>query len=745
MLKSVVYLKTNGGAPVLVNPVYGTDVELSREREANKHYFRDILNGSFTFIGEEFATLYNGSIDNEYTLQVKLRNTVTGVETLFGEAIFHKIDCTFNVADSKCTVKLSTWDRYNKLLAGLSNEYNLVNLAPERKAVTIAKRPVLQLYMLGDNKITGVIGNSSYEVDSVVVIDSGTATTELARMQFGLLHRRAQFLVEITDPDYEPYFPQGALGYYYGVYTTGNHRFTNDNGYYFTISGSPVQVQIFSPSDTPVSNVYLEYDNLLYPSDLDSLDLVSRATPESAGVIRGHALVNRRFIYGRFLSDNENLGDARRIPGDDICEENLNYRYAFPADEVEGESVAPMITWNRATSETPTKWGKSNNDLYFAPPAPVYPQDIIVPIGWSTWIPEAFWFESRADFYSDPTLISETQIADNYPIESAIKVLLKAIGVENEVSFEGTTDYSEFLFGTSVPISNPQSPSFHISQRLLITPITHIKKTYYNQAAQRGNIKLSDIFDMLEKCFQCYWFIDDTGKLRIEHISWFKNGGSYNSDSRTVLVNLTQNNAPRNFKPWSFAQKTFNYDKSGLRNRYEFGYNEETTAPFNGYALDVKNAFCQSGSKEETKVSNFISDLDFVISTPSSVSDDCFALIGADPTTFRVPIATIRFASGLTEFTLQNPYLSFLYLETTYWGHNLSGNLLYSQDWETYLYGVRGTKRLRTQEGVVFPCSIDTAYSQGLITTELGNGEIKKISLNLSSLMATTTLEYDTE
>ena len=56
---------------------------------------------------------------------------------------------------------------------------------------------------------------------------------------------------------------------------------------------------------------------------------------------------------------------------------------------------------------------------------------------------------------------------------------------------------------------------------------------------------------------------------------------------------------------------------------------------------------------------------------------------------------------------------------------------------------VQGIKKLKTQT-IKFPVLTEPNLTN-LIKTELGNGTIQKMSVNLSSRNANTTLKYDTE
>ena len=88
---------------------------------------------------------------------------------------------------------------------------------------------------------------------------------------------------------------------------------------------------------------------------------------------------------------------------------------------------------------------------------------------------------------------------------------------------------------------------------------------------------------------------------------------------------------------------------------------------------------------------------------------------------------------------LQNAYVAFCVLQQ-----------YYAYDMPARYYAINGVqmsaigiKRLKTQQ-INFPVGMDPNLQQ-LVRTELGNGTIEKLSVNLSSRNANATLKYDTE
>ena len=99
----------------------------------------------------------------------------------------------------------------------------------------------------------------------------------------------------------------------------------------------------------------------------------------------------------------------------------------------------------------------------------------------------------------------------------------------------------------------------------------------------------------------------------------------------------------------------------------------------------------------------------------------------------------VNFDFDGTDHILQNAWVSFMFFQQYYmfdmpaWSVEING----VQQW------VRGIKKLKTQT-IKFPVLTEPDMFN-LIKTGLGNGAIQKMSVNLSSRNANTTLKYDTE
>lgn len=245
---------------------------------------------------------------------------------------------------------------------------------------------------------------------------------------------------------------------------------------------------------------------------------------------------------------------------------------------------------------------------------------------------------------------------------------------------------------------------------------------------------------MLRDVFKCYWYIED-GKFKIEHVEFFRNGGSYTynpviSEDLTVLENV------RNGKKWAFGTSEYSFDKVEMSERYQFAWMDDVTTIFEGLPIQIDSPYVTAGKIEEINISNFTSDIDLMLLNPGAMSSDGFALFAAvEPSgggQLELPIIQITVEG--TEYYLQNGYLAFAMLQPTYWLYDMPARNMTVNGVPVVARSIERKKK----QSINFPVDLDINPLQ-LIKTYIGNGQIDKLSVNLSSITAKATLKYDTE
>ena len=712
-----------------VHPIFGDDIKINISREENQIFKREKIEGTFKFVGNEFDLIYQCSIFTKFTLEIYRE------DVFVGSADFIRTDCEFNLDDKICSVKLTTKDIYEKILNGYENKYNLVKLAPQRESVTMTKRAVLQFYVRGEKVVTNVVGGVHYEQSCKEVYDADKLKDIY---HFGgylpLSYIDIKKIIDVTAP-------ADILGRYFidtSIVSGRSIIYINGNNsrYRIQITYLGTEWRLILIDSTP--------DKALAGASIPSMQIGSQdITFEKAGSSGGNyasgTFNSDGDLYCRVLLPKHFDNSYERNMADDITDYDSNYPYV---GSVSLDKFAPKMKMVVDKSNAPTEWGIDSEGKYFVYPTLTADQQkngsSPIPIGQSHWERMSSWLLSDDDVNNLVDDFDDTFVLkDSYPIWSAIAVLLKEI--DDTITFEGTQDYSMFLYlsGTNPYIYSYDFPSHR--NALHITPISNIKKTFYEQAAQRGEISLKQILDMLRNVYNCYWFIDSDNRLRIEHIVYFKNGNSYTSEKPTPSIDVTiKKNLPTG-ESWGFAQNTVEYETDKCPARYEFKWGDKCTYPFVGEPIDVKDIYLDASRKESVGIENFLADIDYIVSNPSGVSDDLFAVFEVNKLTKKVDILDVRLNDASPKYKVQNPYLSMIVAERFYYPFDLSGWKAYAGKYELDVYKTKGIKK----QTLSCPLSLAEMRSIGIIRTEVGNGTIDKLEAEINTLYAKNTIYYE--
>ena len=716
-------------APYIVHPNYKDDLAKEYELETNQRFYRAKLSGKLSFIRDDYDYINNKPFDTTFLLLIEKSNDGGKTWTSYYSGQFMKTDCTFIDYDKKVTVQPDTIDEYNDVLAGLEKEYNLITLAPAIQRITINKRPLIQIYVPGDSIVSCFLGGTNWEQDANATTDQNAL---VRTYHFALCNILKE--IQITSHGSPAvisglYTGRMATGATPGVFTGNLYPELNVNYYIFisqqTIDGTPFGIALVEIRRRSNDVAMFRYQKAT-TAPFDTLEFDLTAVEGSGATGTMHADMKSYNIYARYLCDVETIGDLNTysLPTDDIVDNNRNYRRAI------GYAIDVAFISNNF-SDTPTEWGLADNGKYFAPPYSIYGQTFY-PIARSTWRYASLWF----GFYLMDWILEEQArkaytLRDAFPVASCISVLLNQIAPG--IKHEATAEYSQFLYGSSNPISG-------LTFRLLVSQKTNIINGEYQQPAQKAPTTLQQFTNMLRDCFKCYWYIDG-GKFKIEHIQFFFFFGSYGGGA-IISRDLTKEINLCNGLPWAFNTSEYSFDKVDLAERYQFEWMDDVTTPFEGLPIQVISKYVTPGKIEEINISNFTSDIDMMLLNPGNMSSDGFALFAAVPPTsgsqWILPF-TRQTINGV-EYFLQNGYLAFINLQSPYWMYDLPARRVSVNGSEVYAYGIERKKK----QTFSFPATDDPNPMQ-LIKTYIGNGQVDKLSVNLHSRSIKATLKYDTE
>lgn len=699
------FLTIDSGSPIAVKPIYKEDLSIEWSKETGQHFFRRKLSGKLTFTGKDYDLIMPtpSAFGSKFILDMEISYDNGATYSSYWQGVFYHTDCEINIDDKTVIVTPEVNDDYTSVIAGMEKEYNLIDLAPAVYQIKLKKRPIVQVYLSGQSKISCFMGGMYWEQDCEATTNYNTLTQNY---KFAYLFSAGY--IDVTQQG-SPTIPSRFVGNIASAAETSLER-----GDYKIHSEGVGYVYITRLSD----NKMLWYADNVYLDNGAEITLTPNTEQGASGNVK--IKVHSIAVYMRALTDVLSVDGVPtyEISSSDLVADNRNY------NRVAVLNVPSLIWYTDVTDDEPTKWGKAPNGEYYTPAIPGSAGVDVVPMARSQWDVLSFWYiYTGMSELMENKMTTEIVLRDAYMLSDCIALLLSQF---SNVTFGVTTAYSQFLNSTD-PITNDV-------RKFFITPKSNVVTIDYDEAATKAPITLKTILDMLQNCFKCYWFIDN-GKLRIEHIKYFNHGGSYTA-TQQVGIDLTTQTCIRNGKELGFGLNKVTFDKPELTSRYEFGWMDDVTKPFMGEPITINASWVNQDKIEKIEVSQFTSDIDYILMNPADISPDGFVLMGAKQQSGQFYLPTKKFAS-MDNVILQNPYCAFVYLQQ-YYAYDMPA--LYYTIGEDNSQTAVEIQRIKNQS-VDFPCLTDPDVNK-LVKTFIGNGQIEKLNINLSSRNGKATLKF---
>lgn len=709
-----------------VNPHY-KELNKKYAKESGQEFFRISLDGKINLFGSGYELVHNSSLEDQMIFIIDKYNRTSGKWIEYYKGEFNKTDCKLDYEKKSCELKTTALDEYNDVVNKYENTYDLIKLAPAISRINLYKRSLMQVYVRGSNSISNFFGGIYWESDVNEAIDNHNDL--INKYYFSYIKAGNEF-----------YIRNASISDVNGVYAGTNGYWSKWN------PGYTCKMELVDESSTPYRvRLYRNSDNLLlYQSEKkwdvsdpdnkyilrDDVKMVNVNNPDDTFIIESPFVYH---IYRRLLCDVDSVEDSEGIkntydlPSDDFVTDNRNYKKCI------GLTGGMFFCTSRAVDK-PTRYGLNDYGQYFTnefiPSSAGIGRPL--PISRNSWANASLWYVYDS-YYSlfEQRLRKQYTLRDSYSIAATIKALLKEI--DPTLQHEATAEYSRFLYDTTVPMSMARF-YVHITQK------TNILKGEYDQPAQKAEVSLEDVMKMLRDCFRCYWYIEDN-KFKIEHISFFMRGGSY-SYNTSIQLDFTKLVDQFNKKLSSYFQSEVEYDKTDLNQRYEFGWMDDVTDLFGGVTIDVKSNYVQKDKTEEINISQFSSDVDYMLFNPSNFSDDGFALLCPikNGSSLELPIIETQLIdeNGDTYNTvIQNFYAAWAYLVRFYMYDMPASNLDCNVLGDLYANGIK----MCMKHTIEFPIEEDLNELE-LIKTTIGNGKIDEISVNVNTRHAKVRLLY---
>ena len=619
-----------GGTFRECHPRY-SELSVEYSREDGEMAFGQKLSGTLKFIDTD----YDWIMSQDRGVEILVRLNRSGIE-FFGKFVI--TDCEIDEDNRKIEVELEADDAYSWLKAHLDDTFNLVGLAPRNEVIEYRRRGCWQYYRQGDKKLTAIMGGDYFEMDATQTASYADLTE---KYYFNLMQAESAIMfVAPTDAEWRAQhadivaadgklFEGISPGYLY-CKTLDGYRVKLTLGWGGSGNRDGIRLAVIEKRGSSGA-----WASLYVGGRLPAYDVANAIAYSYAGT--GGAHYESFFYYGskegayftgmycRIVHNNAAFSPKYDLPTEDIVARTLNYNYV----SVPSASMVGLVGTNEY-SASPTEWGLAPDNVnyykkYVFPPssgitAPLYP------VGKTTWGEYSWWaYFNFSQSIFDYVYWDTVQLKDAYPLDAVLNVLVQAIFKDSgyTANFRAHESFSEFFYGTNTgPVEAPPD--------IYITPKTNVLTANYSQRAQKGDITIGQVFDMLRDVFRCYWFLEkvdeDDYELRIENIYWFYNGGSYSGGNPYDIRNAKD---PRTGKKWEYGRAKFKFDISELYKRYEFGWQDESTDWFDGDAVTCLAKYVNESATNKVKIEAFTSDLDYMLLSPEDFGKDGFALLGA--------------------------------------------------------------------------------------------------------------------
>lgn len=239
-----------------------------------------------------------------------------------------------------------------------------------------------------------------------------------------------------------------------------------------------------------------------------------------------------------------------------------------------------------------------------------------------------------------------------------------------------------------------------------------------------SDLSLKDLLDSLKTTFNCKWFVDDDGYLRLEHISWFVRAVNVNTTIGEHTIRLNK------------SKKQFKFDRLEIPVREKFTFVYQGYLDFIGKDIKYSSACVNLKKTVSYVVPKFSTDLRHVRDNANEFKDfNSFLLLACDGSD--VVLSENGILSGESQL---NGHLSWANLHDNYYRHDrflISGMM---NDAQTTFETAKKTQR---QVPVLFSgCCKGVNPMIDLVKTELGDGQIDKMSKENRDEIFTVELLY---
>lgn len=707
-----------------VFPFYGENSTRVLQREEGQVFFRPKITGDFEFKRLDFALINDADFDAEFILHIDRRKTDSTYTVDWWKGKFSKTDCSFDGDECSVSVNPNTDDLYREILEGMEKEYNVVELVPEFTRVNLEIQPLIQIYWMNANRITNFLAGVFWEEDTLFAsANLGDLINNYFFEEGSVTH---WFIPGESGANLDPDVS--------GTYSI-NVPYIRTDGHY-----KIVQVVVGLDDQWQILDI-LDSDNIVYAAPLnETMGAGGIPGPNNFGTIFSSLTSSSecraffvRHVMRLLCNEDFVQGDPTNdIPDEDIVAPNSLY------SKVIGITYDKFLSYDGNQSD-PEQFGRFDlgavnfaedyfKNAVFSPATGI---TRTYPLGRSEWLSFGLWF-----YYDAPLRQlqedggTERILKHCYALDAIIQAFLNKISPG--LTHEATAEYSDFFYATTNLIRGARKyPVF--------APKANVIFNEYDKPAEVSMATFADFLRFLADFYQVFWYLDGT-KFKLEHIDFFDRGKTYVGTN--VGTDVTGLYDPKSGLKWSARENKYKFEKQNIPDRITHEWMDTVSEPFIGFPLEMRSKYAQKGNISARKLSIFTSDVDMIQGSPSLFSIDGFVFLEceADGNEFRVPFVVMELEYP-KEYKMQNGWASIIYAHENYWRFHLPSSLITLNELDQTANTIRPNRiqEIGFPEGDVEPDPME------LITTELGTGKVKEMTLNLTKGDLKITIEHATE
>ena len=707
------------GTPYDAFPVWKDSMKKIPERVNGQYFFRERLSEPLIFTGDDYDRINSAPFDAEFLLFID--QYVDGVQQpQYFKGVFYKQDGIDDEDSCTFTVTPEPDDIYKEFVEGMEKEFDLIKLNPDRAQVAYKKQPIFQVYIEGSDFLFNII-------------DGVYWTTQVPEPKFAIDLGNLEFTFAdnfIFIPGMGELNPDVSGRYAFGG---GAPYIREDNVYRieFTGTGPSVEWKIARVSDGGIV-----YRGVTGEGPFGSPGHTQQGTIFTSETTSDQCRVYSASMWGRIITDESTVdgNSTNPIPNPDISSETYNYTRALGID------VGSNITLSDDHQTDSQRFGTFDStalhfaDQYFGQLilAPSSGIGSLYPVTRAEWKYFSIWFHFDSALRTIQDEGSTELMTVAYQLHDSFEKVMKQLNVNYNHS--NTDTYSEFLYPTgNNPISSETQPE------LLITPKSNILVGDYDQPAQRALIKLSEMLKLYQYAYNLFPIIEaGSTRVRLEHLHWFENGGSYSSP--VIGADLTTLKEAQTKKNWDHATGRFSFEKQNLPEQILTKWADQGSEPFDGYPIEIISKFVQKGNINERVIGRFSADIDFAQANTSKINSDGFFILGCLDVSgqLTVPFFEVELAYNI-QWKMQNGYLSLIYLIDKFHRHGLPAPDIEINEIATTATSVRRSK-IQAPFDIPF---VDFSNLIELVTSKYGNAEILRIEETMATRSLKITLKYE--